>query len=222
MTVLKKSAILVFLVLLLDQALKIWVKTNMYIGESSFKDWSWGMEWFQIYFTENPGMAFGWALPGEQGKMFLSIFRIIAIIVIGIYIYKLASKKAHSGLILSMSLILAGAIGNIIDSMFYGIIFNHSGYTANDVATAFSSEGGYASFLHGKVVDMLYFPLINGNYPDWFPYIGGKDFQFFRPIFNIADSAITIGVSIILVFQKRFFAITEEKNSETQEVTASV
>lgn len=213
---LKKSLLIVFVILLIDQAFKIWVKTNMYIGESSFRDWGWSFEWFQVYFIENKGMAFGWALPGESGKIFLSIFRIIASIIITIYIIRVSKKKIHPGFLFSMSLILAGAVGNIIDSAFYGLIFSESGYAPNTVAEIFPAEGGYAGFLHGKVVDMLYFPLIEGTFPDWMPFWGGEDFIFFRPIFNIADSAITIGVFIILIFQKRFFA--HEKKAEKEKI----
>ena len=178
----------------------------MYIGESSLKDWGWGIKWFQVYFIENEGMAFGWALPGEQGKIVLSLFRILASIFIAIYIYRISKKPVKFGFILSLSLIFAGAVGNIFDSAFYGLIFSETGYSSNMVAEMFPQEGGYAGFLHEHVVDMLYFPMIDGTLPDWFPFWGGDEFIFFRPIFNIADSAITIGVFIVLIFQKRFFA----------------
>lgn len=160
-------------------------------------------DWFFIHFIENPGMAFGLEFGGDWGKLALSLFRIGAIIMIGIFLYKLIKKNAPSGLIISIALILAGAFGNIIDSAFYGIIFSESSYF--ETASMFPTEGGYASFLHGKVVDMLYFPLFDGHFPDWLPIWGGEYFQFFRPIFNIADSAISIGVFIILLNQKRFF-----------------
>lgn len=167
--------------------------------------------WFYLKFIENPGMAFGWDIPLPFGKLILSIIRIIAVIAIGYYLFTLIKNNATGLLITSMSLIFAGAIGNIIDSAFYGLIFSESTYFSP--AELFPADGGYATFLHGKVVDMLYFPLIQGYYPDWFPFVGGKDFLFFRPIFNIADSSITIGVLIILLFQKRMFKQTQEKES---------
>lgn len=160
-------------------------------------------DWFFIHFIENPGMAFGLEFGGDWGKLALSLFRIVAIVMIGIFLNKLIKKNAPSGLIISISLILAGAFGNIIDSAFYGIIFSESSYF--ETATMFPIDGGYSSFLHGKVVDMLYFPLFDGRFPEWLPIWGGDYFQFFRPIFNIADSAISIGVFIILLNQKRFF-----------------
>lgn len=175
--------------------------------------------WFIIHFTENDGMAFGWKFAGEFGKLALSIFRIIAIIVIGWYLYTLTKNKVHKGLIISVSLIIAGAIGNLLDSAFYGLIFSESGdYINQTYATLFPDSGGYGSFLHGSVVDMFYFPLIDGYYPDWFPIIGGKYYIFFRPVFNIADSSITIGVLILLIFQKRFFK--ETNNPDEVDIVA--
>ena len=163
----------------------------------------------QIHFVENEGMAFGLTLGGNYGKLALSLFRIIAVGFLGYYLTHLIKMKASKGLLISFSLILAGALGNIIDSAFYGLIFSES-YYHGDVATIFPSEGGYAPFLHGKVVDMLYFPLFRGTFPSWFPFWGGDPFLFFKPVFNIADSAITIGVFIILLFQRKFFAQHEE------------
>jgi len=160
-------------------------------------------DWFIIHFTENEGMAFGLRFGGDSGKLILSIFRILAIIAIGWYLVKIIRRKDNTGLIVSMSLIFAGALGNMIDSAFYGLIFSES--TFHQVATVFPSEGGYGTFLHGKVVDMLYFPVLKGFYPAWFPVWGGNDFIFFRPVFNIADSSITIGVLILIFFQKKFF-----------------
>jgi len=160
-------------------------------------------DWFIIHFTENEGMAFGLRFGGDSGKLILSIFRILAIIAIGWYLVKIIRRKDNTGLIVSMSLIFAGALGNMIDSAFYGLIFSES--TFHQVATVFPAEGGYGTFLHGKVVDMLYFPVLKGFYPTWFPVWGGNDFIFFRPVFNIADSSITIGVLILIFFQKKFF-----------------
>lgn len=160
-------------------------------------------DWFYIHFIENPGMAFGLEFGGDWGKLSLSLFRIVAIAMIAIFLFKLIKKKAPTGLIISISLILAGAVGNIIDSAIYGLIFSESSYF--ETASFFPAEGGYGTFLHGKVVDMLYFPLFDGRFPEWLPFWGGDHFLFFRPIFNIADSAISVGVGIILLNQKRFF-----------------
>ncbi len=162
--------------------------------------------WFIIHFVENNGMAFGMELSWKFGKIFLSVFRIVAVVLIGWYLVKLSRSGAHQWLLYSVALVFVGAVGNIIDSVFYGVIFSDS---YSQVATLFPDEGGYSSFLHGKVVDMLYFPIIKGTYPEWVPLKGGESFIFFRPVFNIADSAITIGISIILIFQKRFFKETE-------------
>lgn len=188
----------VVFVLLLDQISKIWVKTSMYLGDnfSVFGDW------FYIYFIENPGMAFGMQWGGVLGKYALTSFRLVAIGGIIWYIHKLITEKAPKSFILTMSLILAGAIGNVIDSLFYGIIFTDS---YHKVAEIFPSQG-YAPFMQGKVVDMLYFPLF--HWPDWMPIIGGD--LFFSPVFNIADSAITIGIFAIILFQRKFFY--ENKN----------
>jgi len=160
-------------------------------------------DWFILHFTENEGMAFGMRFGGDLGKLMLSIFRLVAIVLIAIYLFNLSKKHSKPGLIISMSLILAGAIGNIIDSAIYGLIFSESKF--HEVAQMFPADGGYGNFLHGKVVDMFYFPVIRGSYPDWFPFWGGNNFIFFRPVFNIADSSITVGVFILIFFQKRFF-----------------
>jgi signal peptidase II len=211
---LKKAAVIVFLILLADQVLKIWIKTHMTLGQEI----NVAGNWFILHFTENEGMAFGFTFGGSAGKLILSIFRIIAVIFIGYYIYKLRKKSPHPGLLVSFSLIMAGALGNIIDSAFYGLIFNQSSY--HTVAALFPPEGGYASFLHGKVVDMLYFPVIHTTMPAWVPVWGGEPFEFFRPVFNIADSSITTGVFLLLIFQKKFFAkkesseISSEKSPE--------
>lgn len=160
-------------------------------------------DWFILHFTENEGMAFGMSLPGQYGKLLLSLFRLVAVGFIGWYIYSLIQKNASVGLLISVSLILAGAAGNIFDSAFYGLIFSESSW--NEAAVMFADGGGYAGFLHGKVVDMFYFPILKGTFPSWFPFWGGDEFIFFRPVFNIADAAITIGVFIILIFQKKLF-----------------
>lgn len=195
----KKAILLILLILIVDQVFKIWVKTSMVLGENHpvFGNW------FLIHFTENEGMAFGMKLGGNFGKLLLSLFRIIAVILLGWWLYRITRKKTSNGLIVCISLIIAGAIGNIIDSAFYGLIFSESTYM--QTAVLFPPGGGYAGFLHGRVVDMLYFPIIETRYPDWFPVWGGEEFVFFRPVFNIADSSITTGVFILILFQKRFF-----------------
>jgi len=190
---------LIVLVLVVDQIVKILIKTNMTLGESITVFGN----WFFIKFIENPGMAFGLDIPGRWGKPILTIFRIIAVIAIGWYLRELVKKNVNTGLVLCVALIFAGAMGNIIDSVFYGRIFNESTYYT--VAQLFPPEGGYAPLLHGHVVDMLYFPIIKGSYPVWFPFSAGEEFIFFRPIFNIADSSISVGIVIILLFQKQFF-----------------
>jgi len=178
--------------------------------------------WFIIHFTENEGMAFGMKFGGEFGKLALSLFRIIAIIAIGWYLYDLTKKRTSFGLILCISLILAGAIGNIIDSAFYGIIFSDSIY---QVATFLPKDGGSDTFLHGKVVDMFYFPIIEGYFPKWIPIWGSEKFIFFRPVFNVADSSISIGVISLIIFQRKFFKrqtseIVEDASGEDNEITS--
>lgn len=199
----RKALLIILAVLAFDQTVKIWIKTNMYLGQE-FRVFG---DWFIIHFTENNGMAFGLEFGGDIGKIALSIFRIIAVGVIGYFLFTHAKKGAKTGLIVAGSLIFAGALGNILDSAFYGLIFTDS---YHHIATIFPSGGGYAPFLYGKVVDMLYFPLFSGHFPDWVPWVGGDRFLFFRPVFNIADSAITIGISMIILFQKRYFSEPEQ------------
>lgn len=193
--------ILVLVVLILDQSLKVWVKTTMFYQQ----DIPLIGEWARLHFVENNGMAFGLSLAGSYGKLALSLFRIVAVLFLIYYIKVLADSKAAFGLLASFALILAGALGNIIDSAFYGMIFSPSYPGHGGIATMFPPEGGYSSFLHGKVVDMLYFPMIKGNFPDWMPVWGGENFLFFRPVFNIADMSITTGVLSIIIFHRDFF-----------------
>ena len=201
MSVLKKSFLIIFTVLLIDQILKFYIKTHMMLGDEIPVLGN----WFIIHFVENNGMAFGMQLAGKFGKAFLSVFRIVAVFGIGWYMVNLYRKGAPNALVYCVALILAGALGNIVDSAFYGILFDHS---YGQLASFMPADGGYSSFLHGKVVDMFYFPLVEGRYPEWIPYVGGNSFIFFRPVFNIADSSITVGIFIILFFQKRFFKET--------------
>jgi signal peptidase II len=194
----KKSLLLIILILIIDQTLKFWVKTHMVFGQEIHLFGNWGL----LHFIENNGMAFGMEMGGTTGKIVLSVFRIVAIGGITWFLLSLIRKKSNFGLILSVSAILAGAIGNMIDSAFYGIIFSES---YNHSSILFPPGGGYSSFLLGKVVDMFYFPVINTQWPDWSPFRPGQALVFFRPVFNIADSAITCGVFAIILFQRKMF-----------------
>jgi signal peptidase II len=204
----------IFLILLIDQLLKIYIKMNFKIGdEIHFTNW------FQFHFIENRGMAFGLELEGIWGKIILSVFRIIASVsIFYFFIYKSIKANQHIGFIICMSAIFAGAVGNILDSLYFGIIFSES--TPFQVASLFPKGGGYAPMLQGKVVDMIYFPIWDGYLPAWIPIWGGKYFAFFDAIFNIADSAITCSVITILLFQSKFFPTKniEETVTENQEI----
>lgn len=205
----KLSLIIVLAVLVIDQAIKIYIKLNYPLGVvKEFTDWAY------LYFTENPGMAFGIEWGGEYGKLFLTLFRIAAC-VFGIWFINKSIQKGESSIfIASISLILAGALGNIIDSVFYGVIFTES--TEYDVAQL-TFGNGYSSLFHGKVVDMFYFPLFSGRFPEWLPFWGGEDFLFFRPIFNFADASITIGVFMLLIFHKQIEEHSLSLKSNSQE-----
>ncbi len=201
--------LVIFLIVLADQVLKIYIKTNYHVGESHAVIGN----WFRLYFIENEGMAYGWKFGGEWGKMILTLFRLAAVLFGVFYLHSIIKKREHPGFIICAALIFAGALGNLIDSMFYGIIFEESFSGMNNVAKIFP-EHGYAGFLHGKVVDMFYFPVITGkHFPEWMPIWGGQEFEFFRPIFNIADASISIGVIAILLFQKKFFGQRKKNNN---------
>nr|MBC7611606.1 lipoprotein signal peptidase [Pseudopedobacter sp.] len=192
-----KPIIAILVILLIDQAVKTWVKTNMFIGQEYhlLKDLA------IIHFTENNGMAFGMEFGGEIGKLALSLFRILAVAGIGYGLHYLIKHKYHRGLIMNVAFIFAGALGNIIDSVFYGVVYN------------------YEKFFHGRVVDMFYFPLLHGNFPSWVPIWGGEEYIFFRPVFNVADAAISIGVVMILIYQKRYF---KEEIKEQQSLNSEM
>lgn len=192
-------ALLVLVILLLDQGLKFWIKLHFVYGDGFDM---FGLPWAKIQFVENEGMAFGWLVGGETGKLLLTSFRLLAVPVGVYYLHYLIKRNYHTGFIFCIGLIFAGAIGNLIDSIFYGEIFSHS---YGQIATLFPAEGGYGKWMHGKVVDMFYFPFFEIVFPPQIPIIGGAEFAFFQYIFNVADSAIFIGVVTILLFQKKFF-----------------
>ena len=201
-----RISILIVLLLVIDQAIKFAVKLNMTIGESIpvFGDW------FQICFIENNGMAFGMQFGGSIGKLALSLFRVVLIGAIIVYLRKLLKRnETPTGVLVGLSLVLVGAMGNVIDCLFYGEIFSASTYS--QVAQLFPPDGGYTGLLYGKVVDMFYFPIINTTWPDWVPYYGGEEFIFFRPVFNFADACISVSVIYMLIFQRKFFAQEEAK-----------
>lgn len=194
---LRSVIFLIAIIIILDQALKIWIKANHPLGEVVRI-----MPWFRLHFIENRGMAWGWEFGGGIGKMLLTLFRLAAVIFGTWYLGRIVKQRYSKGFIICAALIYAGALGNLIDSMFYGMIFEESSYS--HVAKMFPADG-YAGFLHGRVVDMLYFKMFTSHFPSWFPFVGGQEFEFFSPIFNIADASISAGVITLLVFQKRFF-----------------
>ena len=201
---LKKASILILIILLIDQISKIYIKTHFVLGEEVEV-----FNWFKIHFVENPGMAWGVKIPGDYGKLFLTLFRLVAITGIGYWLWDTVRKHAPKILTLCVALIFAGALGNIIDSVFYGFLFDHSN---SQVAQFLPEGGGYAAIFYGKVVDMLYFPLWDGILPEWIPFFGGDHFTFFQPVFNIADSSISVGIILLLLFNKKAFPKKKESN----------
>ncbi len=200
---LKKASFIIILVLLIDQISKVYIKTHFVLGEEIRV-----FDWFRILFVENEGMAWGAKIPGEYGKLFLTLFRLVAIVGIGYWLWDSVRKHASRVLVVSIALIFAGAFGNIIDSVFYGIIFDDS---YHQLASFMPADGGYGTLFHGKVVDMLYFPLWKGYLPEWLPFWGGNYFTFFEPVFNIADTSISVGVILLLLFHKKAFPKEEEE-----------
>ena len=205
-TTTRTVAILAAAILIVDQVVKLLVKTNMQIGEDIRI-----LDWFHIHFIENEGFAFGMALGGTVGKILLTLVRLAASVLIIWLIARLIRKYGRRSLIYSLTLIVAGAVGNLIDSCFYGLVFNESYYS---VATLFPPEGGYGHFLQGRVVDMFYFPLFSFDWPQWMPFVGGQHFEFFNAIFNTADAAITIGVVWLAIDQ---LFLSQNKKEEATE-----
>lgn len=205
---LKKAYLIIFLILIVDQVSKIYIKTHFVLGEEVDV-----FNWFKIHFVENKGMAWGAQIPGEYGKLILTLFRIVAISFLGYWLQDVVKKKASKILIVALSLIFAGATGNIIDSVFYGLLFSDS---FTQVAQFLPEAGGYGTLFHGNVVDMLYFPLWEGVLPAWIPFYGGDYFTFFDPVFNVADVAISTGIGMLLVFHKQTFPSKKETEANTK------
>lgn len=215
---LRNAVLIIALIIIVDQVLKIWIKTSYLIGQETKM---FDLDWFKLHFIENPGMAWGWEIGGSWGKMILTLFRLAAVIFGTWYLGRIVKQGYSKGFIVCASLIYAGALGNLIDSMFYGLIFESS--SQSHVASLVAVGKGYAGFLHGHVVDMLYFPMFTSQFPSWFPFVGGERFTFFSPIFNIADASISVGVITLFVFQKRFFKKdTNPEQQQTGETGAQV
>ncbi|MBQ7941211.1 MAG: lipoprotein signal peptidase [Muribaculaceae bacterium] len=207
------AAIIIVSVIILDQLLKIWVKTNFFYGEEYVIT-----DWFRLYFIENNGMAFGMEF---GSKLLLTWFRIIAVILLIYYLYRIKDNpKQQIGYIACISLMTAGALGNVIDCIFYGVIFDNP--MPPFTAELFPEGGGYGTLFHGRVVDMLYFPLVEWNWPDWMPWIGGEHFIFFHPIFNFADAALSVGViTLILFYSKNLYFKEETSDTESSDKDSS-
>jgi signal peptidase II len=215
----KKIIALIALIIVIDQAIKFYIKLNYFIGEEHLILGTWA----RLHFVENEGMAWGLKFGGDFGKILLTLFRLIAVIWGAFLIKGFIAKKYHNGFIICAALIFAGAVGNLIDSLFYGIIFEQSVPFTTQVAVFMPKTGGYAPFLHGKVVDMFYFPIVqNAHFPNWFPIWGGEEFEFFRPVFNFADASISVGVITLFVFQNKFFGKDDAPKAENSTIEATV
>jgi signal peptidase II len=212
---LRSAILIILLIIIADQVMKVYIKTHFQMGEHIN---ILGLKWAQLYFIENEGMAWGWKWGGDWGKMALTLFRLAAVIFGTWYLVRIVRHHYSRGFVICAALIYAGALGNLIDSMFYGMIFD-KGMVFDAVSQQYiyypgvahlTTHGGYQSFLHGNVVDMLYFPMVHSSFPSWFPFVGGKEFEFFSPIFNIADASISVGVITLLLFQKRLVRKRQE------------
>lgn len=208
------SILLISAILIVDQIIKIWIKTNMMLGEEFLV---FGQEWFRIHFVENNGMAFGIEmLGGSVGKLFLSLFRIAAIVAIGFFLRKLCKEQRSVFLIICVSMVFAGAVGNVIDCIFYGVVFDTS---LGHVASFLPEAGGYSTWMQGRVVDMFYFPLIDSYFPEWFPIWGGEHFLFFRPVFNFADASISVGIALLVLFSRNELSNALNSDKEPEKTT---
>lgn len=206
-----KALLIVLAVVIIDQLVKIWVKTHFYLGESYEVT-----SWFKIHFIENNGMAFGWEL---GSKLLLTLFRLVLTALLIVYMWRIRNRAdIKLGYMVCLSLITAGALGNIIDCAFYGLIFDNP--VPPEVASMFPEGGGYGTLLHGRVVDMLYFPLVSWYWPDWMPWIGGEKFEFFQPVFNIADAAISVGIITLLLFYRKSLSSGSGKTDDSDSITA--
>jgi signal peptidase II len=215
---LRQVVFVILLILIADQVLKYYIKTHYFINEEHKVIGN----WFRLHFVENKGMAWGWEFGGSFGKIILTLFRLFAVFFGIYYIKKIVRQKQHKGFIICVALIFSGAVGNLIDSLFYGLIYTDSPEGYSTLAKLVTPGNGYGSFLHGKVVDMFYFPIFNAQWPQWMPVVGGDKFEFFSPVFNLADAAISVGVITILVFQNRFFKKKEKIQHPTVETNTTV
>ncbi|MDE3143361.1 MAG: lipoprotein signal peptidase [Bacteroidota bacterium] len=212
----RNVVLLILAIIVADQALKFYIKLNFFASEEHKIIGN----WFRLHFVENEGMAYGWQFGSGFGKIALTLFRLVAVVWGSFLLRDFIRKKYTTGFIVCAALIYAGALGNLIDSMFYGLIFDNSDFFRMNVAHLFPHGGGYAKFLHGRVVDMLYFPIVQSHYPSWVPIVGGQEFEFFSFVFNIADASISIGVIVLLLFQNKF--LKHEKQAEPIPATTEI
>lgn len=210
----RNVVLIILAIILADQVLKFYIKLNFFAGEEHKIIGN----WFRLHFVENEGMAYGWQFGSGFGKIALTLFRLVAVIWGSFLLKDFIKKKYNTGFIVCAALIYAGALGNLLDSMFYGLMFENSDYFRMNVAHLFPHGGGYAKFLHGRVIDMLYFPILNSHYPHWIPFLGGQEFEFFSFVFNIADASISTGVIALLIFQNKFL---KHETQATQDFTTT-